>query len=128
MTRAYELMVIFESDLDESSVSAQVKKIGQTIEAGEGTVATTDVWGLRRFAYEINHKSEGIYVVLEIVTEAPNLDVLDRQLRLADEVVRHKILRLPEREATRRGLLGDAPAEDAAEAAPEAEPAPADAG
>lgn len=129
MTRAYELMVIFESDLDESSVSAQVKKIGQTIEAGEGTVATTDVWGLRRFAYEINHKSEGIYVVLEIVTEAPNLDGLDRQLRLADEVVRHKILRLPEREATRRGLLGDgAPAEDVADAAPEAEPAPADAG
>lgn len=122
-------MVIFQSDLDESSVSAQVKKIGQTIEAGEGTVATTDVWGLRRFAYEINHKSEGIYVVLEIVTEAPNLDDLDRQLRLADEVVRHKILRLPEREATRRGLLGDgAPAEEPAAAAPAAEPAPADAG
>ena len=129
MTRAYELMVIFQSDLDESSVSGQVKKIGQTIEAGEGTVATTDVWGLRRFAYEINHKSEGIYVVLEIVTEAPNLDDLDRQLRLADEVVRHKILRLPEREATRRGLLGDsAPAEDSADAEPAAEPAPADAG
>ena len=127
MTRAYELMVIFQSDLDESSVSAQVKKIAQTIEAGEGTVATTDVWGLRRFAYEINHKSEGIYVVLEIVTEAPNLDGLDRQLRLADEVVRHKILRLPEREATRRGLLGDgAPAEAPEE--PAAEPAPADAG
>ena len=121
-------MVIFQSDLDESSVSGQVKKIGQTIEAGEGTVATTDVWGLRRFAYEINHKSEGIYVVLEIVTEAPNLDDLDRQLRLADEVVRHKILRLPEREATRRGLLGDAPAEDSADAEPAAEPAPADAG
>lgn len=122
-------MVIFESDLDESSVSAQVKKIGQTIEAGEGTVATTDVWGLRRFAYEINHKSEGIYVVLEIVTEAPNLDDLDRQLRLADEVVRHKILRLPEREATRRGLLGDgAPVEAPADAEPATEPAPADAG
>jgi small subunit ribosomal protein S6 len=122
-------MVIFQSDLDESSVSAQVKKIAQTIEAGEGTVATTDVWGLRRFAYEINHKSEGIYVVLEIVTEAPNLDDLDRQLRLADEVVRHKILRLPEREATRRGLLGDgAPAEGSADAEPAAEPAPAEAG
>ena len=122
-------MVIFQSDLDESSVSAQVKKIAKTIEAGDGTVATTDVWGLRRFAYEINHKSEGIYVVLEIVTEAPNLDDLDRQLRLADEVVRHKILRLPEREATRRGLLGDrAPADEPAAAEPAAEPAPADAG
>jgi len=131
VTRAYELMVIFESDLDDSSIAAQLKKIGAAITAGEGDVATTDLWGLRRFAYEINHKTEGIYVVLEIVTEAPNLDDLDRSLRLADEVVRHKIIRLPEREATRRGLLGaSAPAEAAApaEAPVEAEPAPADAG
>lgn len=129
MTRAYELMIIYTADQDESAVSAQLKTVAQTVEAGGGTVATTDLWGLRRFAYEIDHKTEGVYVVLEIVTEAPNLDGLDRQLRLADEVVRHKILRLPEREATRRGLLGDgAPAEDVADAAPEAEPAPADAG
>ena len=89
MTRAYELMIIYTADQDESAVSAQMKAVGQTIEAGGGTVATTDLWGLRRFAYEIDHKTEGVYVVLEIVTEAPNLDDLDRQLRLADEVVRH---------------------------------------
>lgn len=131
MTRAYELMVIFESDLDDSSLAAQLKKIGAAVTAGGGEVATTDQWGLRRFAYEINHKTEGIYVVLEIVTEAPNLDDLDRSLRLADEVVRHKIIRLPEREATRRGLLGDSAATEApapAEVDVEAEPAPADAG
>lgn len=127
MTRAYELMVIFEPELDDAGVQAQLKKITGAIEAGDGKVATQDLWGLRRFAYEINHKTEGIYVVFEIVTEAPNLDDLDRSLRLADDVVRHKILRLPEREATRRGLLGDGtPAP--ADAEVEAEPAPADAG
>ncbi len=126
MTRAYELMVIFESTLDDAEVQSQLKKIGAAITAGDGEVATQDLWGLRRFAYEIDHKTEGIYVVFEIVTEAPNLDDLDRSLRLADEVVRHKILRLPEREATRRGLLGDsAPAEAPAPAEPEPEPAEA---
>ena len=45
-------------------------------------------------------------MVLEIVTAATNLDDLERILRLADEVVRHKIIRLPDREAARRGLLG----------------------
>lgn len=126
MTRAYELMVIFESTLDDAEVQSQLKKIGAAITAGGGEVATQDLWGLRRFAYEIDHKTEGIYVVFEIVTEAPNLDDLDRQLRLADEVVRHKILRLPEREATRRGLLGDStPAEAAAPVEPEPEPAEA---
>ena len=126
VTRAYELMIIYTADQDESAVSALLKGVGQTIEAGGGTVATTDVWGLRRFAYEIDHKTEGVYVVLEIVTEAPNLDDLDRQLRLADEVVRHKILRLPEREATRRGLLGGGTPVGPSGAP--AEPEPAEAG
>ncbi len=126
MTRAYELMIIYTADQDESAVSAQLKTVAQTIEAGGGTVATTDLWGLRRFAYEIDHKTEGVYVVLEIVTEAPNLDDLDRQLRLADDVVRHKILRLPEREATRRGLLGGGT--PAGPSGAPAEPEPAEAG
>ena len=121
MTRAYELMIIFEADLEDDAVQDQLKKVTDLVEAADGKIATTDLWGLRRFAYEIDHKREGIYVVLEIVTEAANLDDVDRMLRLADEAIRHKIIRLPEREATRRGLLGEAPPA-------EAEATPVDAG
>ena len=53
-----------------------------------------------------NHKSEGTYVVWEIVTESAGLPNTERQLRLADDIVRHKLFRLPEKEAARRGLLG----------------------
>ena len=87
----------------------------ELIEADGGRVATTDLWGRRRFAYEINKKHEGIYSVLQVVTPATNLDALDRALRLADEVVRHKILRLPDREAAKRGLLGEVATPAAAE-------------
>ena len=83
-----------------------------TIEAEGGRVVNkldSEPWGRRRFAYRINNKWEGVYVVLEVVTEANDLDNIDRNLRLADrsEVVRHKILRLPDSEVDRRGLLGD---------------------
>jgi small subunit ribosomal protein S6 len=108
--RAYELMVIFDGATDESDVERILQQGGGLITAGGGRVAKTDRWGRRRFAYEINHKWEGIYVVLEIVTEASNLDDLERMLRIADEVVRHKLIRLPDREAAKRGLLGAAPA------------------
>ena len=121
--RAYELMVIFDGDLDESTVAGVINQVTAQVESAGGTIPKTDKWGRRRFAYEINHKREGIYVVLEITTEASNLDDVDRALRLADEVVRHKIIRLPDREATRRGLLGEAPP-----AAVTAEATPADAG
>ena len=110
--RAYEFMIIFDSDLDESEVSAHIEKITNTIEGEGGRIASlldSEPWGRRRFAYRINHKWEGVYVVLEVVTTAQDLGSTDRMLRLADrsEVVRHKILRLPEEEAVQRGLLED---------------------
>jgi small subunit ribosomal protein S6 len=105
--RAYELMIIVDADVDDAGQRQVLAKATELIEAEGGRVATTDLWGRRRFAYEINKKHEGIYSVLQVVTPATNLDALDRALRLADEVVRHKILRLPDREAAKRGLLGE---------------------
>ncbi len=107
--RAYELMIIFDADVEDAGVQDALKRLGQLVEAGSGSVAKTDMWGRRRFAYEINHKFEGIYVVLEIITEARSLEDVERSLRLADEVVRHKLMRLPDSEAARRGLI-EAPA------------------
>ena len=102
--RAYELMVIFDGETDDTVVNRILAQAGQLVEAEQGKVAKTERWGRRRFAYEINHKWEGIYVVLEIETEARSLDDVERSLRLADEVVRHKLIRLPDAEAARRGL------------------------
>lgn len=105
--RAYELMVICEGELDESAVSGVVNKIHAEVESAAGRTVTTDKWGKRRFAYEINKKHEGFYVVFEILAEPGALDHLENTLRLADEVVRHKLIRLPDREAAKRGLLGE---------------------
>ncbi len=108
VTRVYELMIIVDQDVDDATNKAVAAKVTELVQADGGTVPTVDNWGRRRFAYPINHKLEGVYTVLEIVTQATNLDEVDRYLRLADEVVRHKIIRLPDSEATRRGLLSPA--------------------
>lgn len=110
--RAYELMVIVDGDLESEAVDAQFDRVRQAAEAEGATVATTDLWGKRRFAYEIDHKQDGHYAVFELVTEGSGFADLERMLRLADEIVRHKLIRLPDSEATKRGLLGAAaPAE-----------------
>ena len=106
--RVYELMIIFDGDAEDTAINAHLANVTKLIEADNGKVAKTDRWGRRRFAYEINHKWEGVYDVLEIVTEGRNLDEVERVLHLADDVVRHKTMRLPDAEATRRGLLGEA--------------------
>ena len=42
----------------------------------------------------MNHKREGYYVVVEFTAEPETVAALDRMLGLADEVVRHKVVRL----------------------------------
>jgi small subunit ribosomal protein S6 len=99
-------MVIFDGDLDDEAVEAQTTKVVEGLTSRGATVKTQDRWGRRRFAYEIDHKREGFYLVLEFVGGS-NLDQYERSLRLADEVVRHKLLRLPDHEAARRGLTDE---------------------
>ena len=107
--RPYELMVIFDSSLEDSALQAQVDQVREQISARGGRVASTDVWGRRRLAYEIDHRTEGFYVVFELLVDGPAVEALERTLRLADEVVRHKFIRLPDHEAARRGLLAEQP-------------------
>lgn len=109
--RAYEMMVIFHGSLDESTVAGMINQMTAQIEGVDGSVAKVDKLGRQRFAYEIDHMTEGFYVVFEIEAEPGALDGVERTLRLADEVVRHKLIRLPDSEAHRRGLLGAAPAD-----------------
>jgi small subunit ribosomal protein S6 len=102
--RAYELMVIIDIELDDEVIDNQVKRVAELVTQRGGEVKSQERWGRRRFAYEINHKHEGYYVVYEFVG-GEDLDQLERALRLADEIVRHKVLRLPDGEVARRGLL-----------------------
>jgi small subunit ribosomal protein S6 len=105
--RAYELMVILDTELDDEVIDATVKRIADLLGQRGATVKNEDRWGRRRFAYEIDHKHDGYYVVYTFVG-GTDLDQFERALRLADETVRHKVVRLPDSEAARRGLLEQA--------------------
>jgi small subunit ribosomal protein S6 len=104
--RAYELMIIIDSDV--ADVDLMISHVAGLLADEGGTIMSTDNWGRRKFAYKINHKTEGTYVVWEVVTPTAGLPDTERRLRLADDIVRHKLFRLPDAEAERRGLLAEA--------------------
>jgi small subunit ribosomal protein S6 len=108
MLRAYELMVIIDGDTEEPAAQARVAAIAASIKAAGGTVHKTDWWGKRQFAYLINKKEYGFYVVYDLVAPPGALDDMERAFRIADDIVRHKLMRLPDAEAARRGLTADA--------------------
>jgi len=111
MTRAYELMIILDGEIDEPVAQSRLKSFNEGIAAAGGTVhGKADWWGKRRFAYPINKKQDGYYVVYNLTADGGALNEFERSLRIADDVVRHKLFRLPDAEAERRGLLGGTPA------------------
>ena len=91
--RRYELMVILDPDLEERTVAPSLDTFLNVVRQGGGTVENVDVWGRRRLSYEINHKVEGIYAVVDMSAEPDVVKELDRQLNLNEAVIRTKLIR-----------------------------------
>ena len=92
----YELMVILDPEIDERTVAPSLDKFLNVIRNDGGTIDKVDVWGRRRLAYEINKKTEGIYAVVALTSNAAATVELDRQLKLSEAVMRTKVLRAEE--------------------------------
>jgi small subunit ribosomal protein S6 len=122
--RHYEVMVILDAGLEEDEIRTIVDRATQTITSNGGTVDKVDRWGKRRFAYEVHHRSEGYYVLVEATAEPVAVDSLDRVLALADEVIRHKVIRLPDKAV---GKVLSRPAAPSGPAEPSGNGAPAEA-
>jgi len=90
-------MLILPPDADEALVGTAVDRIAKIISADGGTIDGIDRWGRKRFAYEIARQNEGYYVVVRFQAEPSVQRELDRALKLADEVIRHKVMLLPEK-------------------------------
>jgi small subunit ribosomal protein S6 len=108
--RPYEVMIIVDADLDEETIRAAVERWLQLIESRGAERGHVDYWGKRRLAYEIKRKPEGYYVVVQARAEAQAMEELHRVLSLADEVIRHKVLRIPEKVYGPPRAAGSAPA------------------
>jgi small subunit ribosomal protein S6 len=93
--RAYELMTIFRPEMAETEVRNAVSTIEKALTDDGAEIKETDFWGKRRFAYEIDHLSEGYYAVItfDADTDAAAVANADRLLSLSDSVLRHKFIR-----------------------------------
>ncbi len=80
---------MLDVDLAEERQNEIIARMRELIERAGGTWSSHDLWGRRRLAYEINHKGEGIYHLLQFDAEAETLDELSRILRITDGVMRH---------------------------------------
>lgn len=88
----YELAILYHPDL-EVDLSKAEEKVTKIVTSNGGKVVSTDNWGKRKLAYTISKQEHAIYVFYTV--ELPELEVrkVERELNIADEVIRYLITR-----------------------------------
>ncbi len=98
--RDYEVLYIVRPDLDDDKVQDAVKRVNTLIERAGGNADHTNLWGKRKLAYEVKHQKEGIYVLQDFQIGPERVPELESALKITEEVLRHLIVRKPEKTGT----------------------------
>jgi small subunit ribosomal protein S6 len=97
--RDYEVLYIVRADLDDDKVQDIVKRVNTLIEKAGGSIERTNVWGKRKLAYEVKHQKEGSYILQDFTIEQDRIPELEAALKITEEVLRHLVVRKPEKPA-----------------------------
>jgi small subunit ribosomal protein S6 len=89
----YEILLLLDPELSDEKQAETVARARDLIEKGGGAVERHDVWGRRKLAYEIDHKTDGSYHLLLFRANPETLDELTRVLKIDDTVMRHMATR-----------------------------------
>ena len=89
----YELLYIISSSVTEEQREAVISKIKALIEKNGGEIAGTDKLGMKKFAYPIDFKNEGYYVLVNFSAKAEAVAVITNAMNITEEIVRQMIIR-----------------------------------
>src|SRR4051794_2312333 len=95
--RDYEVLYIVRADLDDDKVQDVVKRVNTLIQRAGGEADQTSLWGKRKLAYEVKHQKEGSYVLQDFKIEPERIPELEAALKITEEVLRHLVVRKPEK-------------------------------
>jgi len=89
----YEFTYIIDPVLDDDKFKEVVDRVNSLIEENNGEIVEVDEWGLRSLAYEINRKSNGYYVNTYFRAPASAIEVIERNMRISDDIMRYLTLK-----------------------------------
>ena len=96
--RKYEIVFIIKP-LEEEQINSVIEKFSKLIANNGGKIDKEDRWGKKRLAYEIQKEIEGFYVLFNVTCEPACVDECDRVMKISDDLLKHMIVRVDEKEA-----------------------------
>ena len=89
----YEVMYVIDAALEDSARVELINRFSDLVKKNGGEIDRVDEWGKRRLAYAINYKTEGYYVLMYIKAPSDLPRELERNLQIADSVLRYLVIR-----------------------------------
>ena len=90
--RKYEFVSILEPGVDDAAAAEHLERYAKLVREQGGEVTQQENWGRRKFAYEIQHKTEGSYLYVRFRGTAKVVDELNRVVRFDEKVLRTLIV------------------------------------
>ena len=85
----YETMYILRPDIPEEEVDSHLKKYSEMLTEAGVEVLDSQMRGKRRLAYPIAKHKEGIYVQLSHRGDGQQIAILEKAMRLSEDVIRY---------------------------------------
>ena len=85
----YETMYILRPDIPEEEVDSHLTKYSELVTKSGAEVLDSQMRGKRRLAYPISKHKEGIYVQLSHNGNGQHVEILEKAMRLSEDVIRY---------------------------------------
>jgi small subunit ribosomal protein S6 len=90
------MIFIVDPDTGDEEVVKLSEGVQKIITGQGGSITKTEMMGKRQLAYEINHKKDGTYVLLEIEGSGAEIAEVERRMRVNDQILRYMTVRVDE--------------------------------
>jgi small subunit ribosomal protein S6 len=90
----YDLMLLLDTAAPEEQRTKVLAEAERILESNDATIVSKHDWGVRRTAYEIRHKNDAEYHLLQFQGSPQVPAAVGRYLRITDGVVRFRVIKL----------------------------------
>jgi small subunit ribosomal protein S6 len=90
----YETIFVTDPNLTDEEIDELTKLVEQVTVSAGGKVVKVEKWGKRRLAFPIQHREEGIYVLMTLECPPQQVKEIDRRYRMNDRILRHLTVRV----------------------------------
>ncbi len=93
-SRLYDLTLLLSTEAAEEDRAKVLSDVESAIADAGGSIERRDDWGTRPLTFRINHQRDAEYHLLQFTGPPPLLESLSHNLRITDNVLRFRIIKV----------------------------------